>query len=386
VYGIRDYLEWRGDLTFAQSPLCIVDLVCFSQLVTSDMAHPSKKSCTIKDLFAYYANSGKALRRLGVIVPFEINLLFKAMADSNRFGNLSVKNYIYEADKQKQTQFSAVTVDTPRERIICFSATDDTIVGWKENLNLAEGKPTYAQLQSVEYLQKMSKTVKKVYVIGHSKGGNLALYSLANCDDATAENVHACYCFDGPGLDEKTFRTRRMSKRIGKMTAVMPQDSVIGRLFFHKEKVFVVKSDKTGLYQHDCFSWRVARDQLVEYKEGFTKESDAIESKIKSILESTDATQRASIFKSFFDYLYGEGNFTLSELSLNRKHLVNWYKGMSKEDKKVFNYVLGQLLKEPAIQKMMSSSIKQMRASKGETEKMEKELRTDLENDQVTSS
>ena len=243
---------------------------------------------------------------------------------------------------------------------------------------MAEGKPTYAQLQSVEYLQKMSKTVKRVYVIGHSKGGNLALYSLANFDDATAENVYACYCFDGPGLDEKTFRTRRMSNRIGKMCSVMPQDSVIGRLFFHKEKTVVVTSSKTGLYQHDCFSWCVCRDRLVEHETGFTKESDAIESKLKSILDSTDATQRASLFKSFFDYLYGEGNFTLSELSLNRKHLVSWYKSMTKEDKKVFNYVLGQLLKDPAIQKIMASSIKQMRMSKGETEKLEQEMRHDL--------
>jgi len=378
MYNIRDYMAWRGDLTFAQSPLCLVDLVCLSQIVTSDLDYPAKKSCTFRELFDYYLNSGKAFNRLGVIVPFEINLLFKEMAESNRFGNLAVKSYVYEADKQKQTQFSAVTFDTNKERIICFSATDDTIVGWKENVNLAEGKPTYAQLQSVEYLQKNCKTNKKIYVIGHSKGGNLALYSLAHCDDLTAEKVDACYCFDGPGLDEKTFRTRRMSKRLPKMCAVMPQFSVIGRLFYHKEKVIVVKSNKEGLYQHDCFSWRVMRDNFVEYPDGFTKESNAIEAKIKEILAETDAEQRASVFKSFFDFLYGDGNFTLSELSLNRKHLLSWYKGLEKEPKKLVNYVIGKLIKEPAIHKMFTASLRQMRQSKGETEKLEQELKSEL--------
>lgn len=380
MYGIRDYLAWRGDLTFAQSPLNVVDLVCLSQLVTSDMDYPAKKSCTLKVLFDYYADSGKALSKLGLIVPFEINLLFKDMAESHRFGNITVKNYVYEADLQKQTQFSAVTFDTSRERIVCFSATDDTIVGWKENFNMAEGKPTYAQLQSVEYLQKACKTIRKVYVIGHSKGGNLALYSLAHCDDTTAERVEKCYCFDGPGLDEKTFRARRMAKRLPKMCAVLPRDSVIGRIFYHMEEVVVVTSNKTGLYQHDCFSWRVRRDSFVPSPDGFSVESNAIESRLKVILQSTDAKQRASLFKNFFDYLYGDGRRTLSELSNNRKHLLSWYMALPKEDKKVCNYVVSQLIKEPAIHKIVTSSLKQMRLSRGDEGKMEKEMREGLFN------
>ena len=105
MYNIRDYMAWRGDLTFAQSPLCLVDLVCLSQIVTSDLDYPQKKACTFRELFEYYLNSGKAFNRLGVMVPFEINVLFKEMAQSQRFGNMVVKNYVYEADKQKQTQF-----------------------------------------------------------------------------------------------------------------------------------------------------------------------------------------------------------------------------------------------------------------------------------------
>lgn len=377
--GIRDYLEWRGDLSFLQSPLCLVDLVCFSQIAVLKLADCVKKNITFDKAFANYAKTGKATKSLGLILPFEMNLLFKDMAHSKRFSSVKILNYVYEADKQKQTQFSAVTFDTPKARVVCFSGTDDTIVGWKENVNLASNKPTYAQLQSIAYLQKVGDCSKPVYVAGHSKGGNLAMYSFLHCDDKTEQNIVKCYCFDGPGLDEKIFDTPTAKKRLPKMCSVLPQYSIIGRLFCHKEEIFVVNSNKEGLFQHDCFSWEVKRNSFAEYVDGFLKESDAIDGRIKDILAKTDEKQLESMFKSLFDFLYGEHSFTLTDIVNERKYLLSWYVGMNKEDKKVFNSVAGQLAKEPAIRKVIVQGLRQMRAGKQQVEKMQSDFKNEIQ-------
>ena len=384
MYGIRDYVAWRGDLTFEQSPLCVVDFICFSQVVVLDLVAPKKFSVKFDKMFQLYANSGRAVTPNGIIVPFEINVLFKEMAKSKRFSSVKVTDYVYEADKVKQTQFSAMVLDVPTAKIVCFSATDDTIVGWKENFNLAENKPTYAQISSVEFLRKsLRATSKPVYVVGHSKGGNLAMYSFLNCDDKTAKKVTACYSFDGPGLDKKIFDTQRARERLSRVTSVMPAYSVIGRMFSHEEEILVVNSAKNGLYQHDCFSWEVLGSDLVLRKEGFLKESDDIDRRVKDLLSKTDEKHRASMFKSFFDFLYGGGRyFTLSELPTRRTELLYWYAGMDKEDKKVLNFVLGQLALEPAVRKMFIQTLKDMRVFKTQAEK----LQTDFKNDMQTVS
>ena len=379
MYGIRDYLDWRGDLSFSQSPLCLVDLVCFSQLAVLKLEDCVKKNVTLDKAFEVYAKTGKATEPLGIILPFEMNLMFKDMANSKRFASVKIKDYVYEADKQKQTQFSAITFDTTKERVVCFSGTDDTIVGWKENVNLASNKPTYAQLQSIDYLQKMANCSKPVYVIGHSKGGNLAMYSFLHCDDKTEQRIVKCYCFDGPGLYEKIFDTAKAKKRLHKMCSVLPQYSIIGRMFCHKEEIFVVNSNKEGLFQHDCFSWEVKRNSLAEHIDGFLKESDAIDGRIKDILAKTDEKQLESMFKSLFDFLYGEHSFTLTDIANERKYLLSWYVGMNKEDKKVFNSIVGQLAKEPAIRKVIVQTLKQMRAGKQQAEKLQSEFKNEMQ-------
>ena len=58
-------------------------------------------------------------------------------------------------EEETDTQFSALTC-FPDEGIcyVAYRGTDATIVGWKEDLNLALSEPTHSQELAVEYLNK----------------------------------------------------------------------------------------------------------------------------------------------------------------------------------------------------------------------------------------
>ena len=111
--NIMDYISWRGDLTFAQSPFNEVDnliLACFSYVnldripaVTRQkgielkkLVKEFKKLHTIKELEA-----DKSFIRLAPFMMFE-------MAKSVRFGNCVIRNYVNEIVTEAEQQFSAV--------------------------------------------------------------------------------------------------------------------------------------------------------------------------------------------------------------------------------------------------------------------------------------
>ncbi|MEI3499052.1 MAG: Mbeg1-like protein [Bacilli bacterium] len=62
-----------------------------------------------------------------------------------------------------------------KEKIISFKGTDSSLIGWLENFRLAYEYPTYTQKLAIDYLKNnISFLDQDVYVVGHSKGGNLA--------------------------------------------------------------------------------------------------------------------------------------------------------------------------------------------------------------------
>ncbi len=362
--GLKDYVGWRGDLGFAVDPLNVVDLICFSQLAVLDFGGIDAKGGTLEEIFKTYAATGRATSLLGVMVPFDMNVIFKAMAESNRFGNVTITDRVYERDEDKVLQFGATVFETPDSRLVCFSGTDDTIVGWQENFNLAAPAPIPAQTRAVEYLSSFCDTPKRLYVFGHSKGGNLALYSFANCDDGTASRVTGCYCFDGPGLKREIFDRAEVKARLPRMKTILPPFSVVGRLFFHEEELFVVKSSQRYLGQHDCFSWEISGNRLVRNESGFSRGADEMEKNLKKIMEDTDGRDRDALFENFFGWLSEDGDVTLTDLEKRRKNFIGWYLSLTKEEKKIARLIVVQAIKDTSARNFFVDLQKQSKNKK----------------------
>ena len=63
--------------------------------------------------------------------------------------------YCEQFDGGAQTQFAAVTFRLPSGTlVVAFRGTDDSLVGWKEDFNMAFQYPVPAQVSAAEYLKK----------------------------------------------------------------------------------------------------------------------------------------------------------------------------------------------------------------------------------------
>ena len=148
VYNINmgnllDYLAWRGDLTLAQDPFNSIDALLLSSLSYVDFSDvvPSKGKGMItmkqaSDKF-FQIHSEEELARDKSFINFAPALL-KALAESDRFKDAYLLNYVDDTDISREIQFAAVEIDTSDDTVfISYRGTDDKIVGWKEDFNLS---------------------------------------------------------------------------------------------------------------------------------------------------------------------------------------------------------------------------------------------------------
>ena len=153
--NLFDYLDWRGDLPFSASPMNDIDALIFAEL--SYVPFDGVKGCATGDGITVFDAAKKFFRThdpentdLGAIVPSRIVTMFYEMAKYERFKNVVLSNYVNNTSEERGEQFSAVTVKISDSEIyVAFRGTDDTVVGWEENFNMALYTPVPAQKSAV---------------------------------------------------------------------------------------------------------------------------------------------------------------------------------------------------------------------------------------------
>ena len=316
--NIMDYISWRGDLSFAQSPFNEVDnliLACFSYVnldripaVTRQkgielkkLVKEFKKLHTIKELEA-----DKSFIRLAPFMMFE-------MAESVRFGNCVIRNYVNEIVTEAEQQFSAVEIVLDDgTSYISFRGTDDTIIGWKEDFNLSTGVVP-AQERAVEYMQRISdKAYGMLRVGGHSKGGNLAIYGSVMCKSAH-DKILEIYSNDGPGFSKEFQESPETAEMMPKIIRIIPEYSIIGTLLEHEKQPIIVASTSRGLLQHDGFSWEVQGPGLVR-RDSLNKTALRFIEILHKWIDGMDTEQKRLLIEDLFATLQASGCENLSEV------------------------------------------------------------------------
>lgn len=316
--NIMDYISWRGDLTFAQSPFNEVDnliLACFSYVnldripaVTRQkgielkkLVKEFKKLHTIKELEA-----DKSFIRLAPFMMFE-------MAESVRFGNCVIRNYVNEIVTEAEQQFSAVEIVLDDgTSYISFRGTDDTIIGWKEDFNLSTGVVP-AQKRAVEYMQRISdKASGMLRVGGHSKGGNLAIYGSVMCK-SVHDKILEIYSNDGPGFSKEFQESPETAEMMPKIIRIIPEYSIIGTLLEHEKQPIIVASTSRGLLQHDGFSWEVQGPGLVR-RDSLNKTALRFIEILHKWIDGMDTEQKRLLIEDLFATLQASGYENLSEV------------------------------------------------------------------------
>lgn len=338
--NINDYLMWRGDLQISEEfPFNEIDsmiLARFSYLLFDKIElEPgitikkiSEQMVTYKDEDFNYMGDRDLIVNLG---------------NCNRFKNLKVSNYVNVDDTETEKQFSAIVIHISYDEMyVSYEGTDKSINGWKEDFNLAYMENIPAQAEALEYLENVAEefSYKKIRIGGHSKGGNIAMYSALYASDIIKARILKVDNFDGPGFSKKIINEKMSDKMFDKITTYIPQDSVIGRLLYHKEREIVVHSIEKGIYQHDIYSWQVIKNNVIE-AEGVTASSDKINNTVEEWLKHTTPEQRKLFVDSIFELLYENSVTTTidfqSTIFKKAPQLIKSYMEISPEERKVIS-------------------------------------------------
>lgn len=264
VKSIVEYAETEFS-PFNVKPFSTVDSLILSQFayINFDGVVPSLSAGTATVRIAdclkaeYFTSMLKETRD-----PKRNRSLLLALAASPRYRDIKMTCYVNEIDSVKEKQFSAVTFIFPDNSIyIAFRGTDNTFIGWKEDFNMAFVYPVPSQERALEYLLEIAKRIPgKLILGGHSKGGNLAVYSAFASPQSVQSRILFIFDHDGPGFKEGVFDYEEYKRIEDRIFKTIPQSSLIGMLLEGHKKYTVVESSRIGVMQHDPFSWKIDGD------------------------------------------------------------------------------------------------------------------------------
>lgn len=263
--NINDYAE-KYLYTFDEKPFNEIDSIVLSWLsyyhINADIYKKNSFSeIKIKDLY----NRKYFDEMVHDVFDYNSSLkLLSNLASSPRYRNLDIIYYVEKTSKNIGEQFSAMTFRLSKiNYFVAFRGTDHSFVGWKEDFDMAYLKYIPAQTDAKRYLTKvMSKLNGYFYVGGHSKGGNLAVYSVLNLDEKLRKKVKKVYSLDGPSLRKETIQDKNYKKILPLIEKYVPQSSVVGMIFEETNNYKIIKSNSIGVLQHCPFYWEVVNNKL----------------------------------------------------------------------------------------------------------------------------
>ncbi len=242
--------------------------------------------------------------------------LFEAFVKSPRFCDTELAFYRNQLDDETEKQFSAITfflVDG--STYIAFRGTDSTITGWKEDFNMAFTSPIPSQKEGVDYLDAVAdRTSGTLRVGGHSKGGNIAVYSAINCAPLAQKRIEQIYSHDGPGFRDEILRSAGYLMIKDRINKTLPQSSIIGMLLHNQEQYSVVKSNRIWVMQHDPFSWLINGDDFL-YLPSISKSATYMHATLDQWMNLYDDQKRKLFINTLFQIFQATEANTVYDLT-----------------------------------------------------------------------
>ncbi len=354
--NVFEYLNWRGDISMEQLPLGEVDGLILSLLSYVDLDgilpmsnENSHAGITIREAAKeyFFVRDPQIQRPLGLIVPAEIIRLFRCVANSTRFGGLNLYDYVNEISEEEETQFSALTVQLPQEDLfVAFRGTDDTIVGWREDFNLSFMDEVPAQRHAADYLSALDPTPEaRIYVGGHSKGGNLAVWGAVHASDRVRKQIETIWSYDGPGYTEHFLLSDAYHSMADRVQTILPTSSLVGLLLENDGNYAVVKSSRRGIQQHDGLTWEVMGGKFVRAE--LSKRAKRTDTVVRARIDAMTREEKQVFTKLMFSVLESTGAKTLTELYRDgfrsAAAMLRTVTSMTREEKETVAYLWNKL-------------------------------------------
>lgn len=322
-----DYIYWRGDISMSNDPFNEIDAMIFSLLsyVNYSPIFPEfslSKHVSIADIVSEFEKKKIFEKAEKELIEFENECLklLKLLSTCNRYSKILVTAYRESFKIDKTIQFGALTfIIADGTLVLSFRGTDNSIIGWKEDFAMSFDKTVGSQKCGLSYINEVKEiNDNNIIITGHSKGGNVAVYSGIKSEKTLQNRIKKIYNFDGPGFNSKTATKKDYeSLGINKIITLVPQSSIVGILLQHEEPYSVVySSKKTGVFQHYPMSWEVCSKSFKRI-EGFRNSSLYFDETMHAFLEQMSEEELTLFVDTLFSTVQAGGAVTLKDLLKN---------------------------------------------------------------------
>ena len=270
----------------------------------------------------------KTIERLSVdTLDYQKNKkMLRILKNCGRYEGLRMNYLKNHFNYEKEEQFFSVTFLFEDFIYVGYRGTDITLLGWKEDFNMAILDVVPAQKDAITYLNEVEqKEQKPLYVGGHSKGGNLALYAGMFCEEFVQKKMIRIYNHDGPGFNKKVYQSLEFQKMKPLHFKTTPQQAMIGILLYHEEEITFIKSKGLGILQHDPYHWRVTKDGHFQLVKNPTQMSLAFGKSIQSFLEKTTVEERTHFVDLLFKIFMEKPDSTVLDI---KRRPFRYFRGM----------------------------------------------------------
>ena len=319
---ISDYLDWRGDVSFDAAPVNEVDEYIISKIGMLDLGGvvPGDGGYVPigEALERYFAGGGPT--KLGVIVSRRVVPTIERLPRTKRFGSLALSFWRSHTSSEENEQFAALTVRLPDGRhYVTFRGTDDSLVGWKEDLLLTVMDAVPAQRDAAAYLTEAAALFPgELRLAGHSKGGNLAQYAASAAEPAVQARIVSAVNFDGPGFQPEFLESPGYLAVRDRLRTLVAAHTMVGSLMFRDIEPAYVQSPSFLGGSHDGFTWRVEAPDRFARCGGLSSASRIFDRTMKNVLTGMGVDERRAYIEDFFGALASTGADTLTGLSARR--------------------------------------------------------------------
>ena len=299
--NVFDYLKQYKDISLKEKRFNEADALIIAVLsyVPFDELGLDEKKAKAKDIYklikAYqppYNSSPRKIKYIDLLMKF---------CSSRRFGESQFAFFKKERDALSDKQFQAICIILNGNLYVSFCGTDATTLGWKEDFNMSFLETVPSEVEAAKYANFIAGKFwfKKIYLLGHSKGGRLAISAAKKLEKK--KRLGGIYAFDAPNYPSSCYDQNY--KEIDPFIhAYAPNESIIGRLMHEYRAKKIVCSTSKLLMQHDIFSWKIEGNSFV-YTNSYSDKSTRIVNTINKTLTNEDYETKSLFVESLFDII-----------------------------------------------------------------------------------
>lgn len=324
---LMDYVRAQKRVPRAVEPYNEVDMLAFASLPYLELGEIVSDLCAGEDLSmqqvaALYRRKMEGNPNPpGLFIPRDFIDILIEMEDAPRYADLKVFGFRCLWSLENEEQFAALGLETPDgEIILSIAGTDDTLLGWKEDLNLAVNGYIAGQETSVEYVNDVLRAREGGFsMCGYSKGGHLAVYAPAMCEQP--ERLKRVFDFDGPGFRDDFLASERFQAIKDRCLLIAPRYSAVSRMLNNIPNYVVTRGTRRGLYQHYSNRWIIEGNRFVREPD-FADGAKQFHEDFMAMLGDTTEEQRGITMDLVFRIAKDTGAVSLTDMWRNRSKCV----------------------------------------------------------------